>query len=147
MIRGVTAAHTTPRPRRRSRRGDRPSGRDQRRDSGPGVELQEDAVDAEAPHGSRLLVTLTVAELDARIERAVAKALAANPVAPEPVRVSSAAPIHYSRAEAAVIVGVSKRTIDRAISTGELSTARRGRRRLIPGDQLERWMTGMQVGA
>ena len=44
----------------------------------------------------------------------------------------------YSLAEAELATGLSRRTLDRMIAAGKLQTVKRGGRRLVPADVLER---------
>jgi excisionase family DNA binding protein len=44
----------------------------------------------------------------------------------------------YSMPEAEIATGLSRSTLYRLMARGELSTVRRGRRRLVPRDELER---------
>lgn len=49
----------------------------------------------------------------------------------------------YSRKEAALLLSISLREIDRLISQGMLETHRHGRRRLVLGDSLTRFARGV----
>jgi excisionase family DNA binding protein len=44
----------------------------------------------------------------------------------------------YSLAEIEVLVGLSRSTLHRMVARGQLDTVKRGRRRLVPADQVER---------
>ena len=44
----------------------------------------------------------------------------------------------YSLAELEVLIGLSRSTLHRMVARGELETVKRGRRRLVPADQVER---------
>jgi excisionase family DNA binding protein len=44
----------------------------------------------------------------------------------------------YSFAELEVLIGLSRSTLHRMVARGELETVKRGRRRLIPAEQVQR---------
>jgi excisionase family DNA binding protein len=46
----------------------------------------------------------------------------------------------YPKAEAAILLGISERSIDYLISTGRLATKRIGKRNLVPADELRRFV-------
>jgi excisionase family DNA binding protein len=46
----------------------------------------------------------------------------------------------YPKAEAAILLGISERSIDYLISSGRLKTKRIGKRNLIPADELRRFV-------
>jgi len=49
----------------------------------------------------------------------------------------------YSRREAAQLLSISVREIDRLIGKGTLKTHLHGRRRLVPGDSLKQFVRGV----
>jgi excisionase family DNA binding protein len=52
----------------------------------------------------------------------------------------------YSFAELEVLIGLSRSTLHRMVARGEIETVKRGRRRLVPADQVQR-LCGMSDGA
>lgn len=61
----------------------------------------------------------------------------APPPEPEPT-----GKLAYSVAEAAELLGVSRRTLDEALLRNEIPSVRLGRRRLVPRAGLDAWLTG-----
>jgi excisionase family DNA binding protein len=64
-------------------------------------------------------------------------------VSHDPAPLSIPAPparLLYPKAEAAVLLGISERSIDYLISAGRLKTVRIGKRNLIPAEELRRFI-------
>lgn len=64
----------------------------------------------------------------------------------DPYAALDAEGLNLSRERAARLTGVSIKTVDRAISAGDLASTRIGRKVLIPRESIRAWMSAGYVG-